>query len=43
MYSFEQILKLHDKTYSQLKIEQSIDSRKKGESLNVEAKASFIF
>ncbi|NLL15037.1 MAG: hypothetical protein GX267_16670 [Fibrobacter sp.] len=43
VYSFEQILKLHDKTYSQLKIEQSIDSRKKGESLNVEAKASFIF
>lgn len=43
MYGFEQVLKLQDKTYSQLKVEQSVSSRKKGELLSVEAKTSFLF
>lgn len=43
VYGFEQVLKLQDKTYTQLKVERSISSRKKGESLSVEAKSSFLF
>lgn len=43
VYGFEQVLKLQNNTYTQLKVEQSIRSRKKGESLSVEAKTSFLF
>lgn len=43
VYGFEQVLKLQDKNYSQLKVEQSINPRKKGELLSVEAKTSFLF
>jgi len=42
-YGFEQILKLQNNTFTQLKVEQSIRPRKKGESLSVEAKTSFLF